>query len=345
MNRQPLLSVLMCVYNELPQHLEEAIDSILSQTYTHFEFIIIHDNPEEQLLDGMIHKKAATDSRIRYYRNPENIGLTRSLNFGLSKASGEFIARIDADDISLPDRFAEQIAFLQANHDIAVVGSWAYIINSDGKNIGKLTRAREPETLNSLLFFESPLFHPSVMMRKHISDKPVVYDSNYRYSQDYELWTRLSDSCRFSNIPRFLICYRYSDDQISSHHLEEQQKIAFSIQVRQLEKYKIFLTDTEKKMFRLLTRKVQNPELFSPVEIKKFLCHLIAGLKMNDKINTGIITGHLIHLYATYLTRHYYLWRAFYELLKFQLSVGKIHPYATASLIKNNKLWHVCSNE
>lgn len=343
MNSSPSLSVLMCIYKEVPHHLEQAVDSILNQTYGDFEFIIINDNPDDILLDEVIRRKK--DKRILYYRNPENIGLTRSLNLGLKKARGKFIARMDADDISLPNRFTEQVTFLTKHENIDVVGSWAYIIDSNGKTIGKLKRALQPDILKSLLIFESPLFHPSVMMRNRMAGKHVAYDENYKYSQDYELWTRISDFCQFSNIPHCLICYRYSDIQISSHHLEVQQETAFSIQIRQLKKYNITLTADEKYLFRLLTRKQNKKKTVALQKLRKFLCRLISELCEQKDIDVNIVSKHIIHLYATYLTQRYYLWRAFYELFKFQWSAGKINLYAIGSLLKNNKLWHVCSNE
>src|SRR5258707_849690 len=129
----PRVSVVMSVYNG-EKYLGEAVDSILAQTFTDFEFIIIDDGSEDRSPELI---EAYVDSRISFLRNEKNVGLTRSLNKGLQVASGEYIARMDCDDVSLPDRFAKQVAFMDANSGVGACGTWALDIDGAGKVIGR----------------------------------------------------------------------------------------------------------------------------------------------------------------------------------------------------------------
>lgn len=117
---EPMVSVLMSVYGEPLEWLREAVGSILQQTYTDFEFIIVNDNPEREELDGFLRESATGDRRIHIIRNPENIGLTKSLNIGLRECRGRYVARMDADDVSHSTRFEKQVAYMDAHPDVVV---------------------------------------------------------------------------------------------------------------------------------------------------------------------------------------------------------------------------------
>jgi glycosyltransferase involved in cell wall biosynthesis len=186
----------MSVYNaEL--YLKEAIESILNQTYKEFEFIIINDGSTDNSL-AIIKDYSNHDSRIILI-NRENKGLIYSLNEGISKAKGKYIARMDADDISLPNRFEEQIKFLENNLDIGVVGSDAIVFHKDDKSIW--TTYSDSNRTKAELLFSSPLIHPSVMMRKSIIDKyKLFYKKEYIHAEDLELWIRFANVSKLSNI-------------------------------------------------------------------------------------------------------------------------------------------------
>lgn len=167
MNTMPLISVVMPVYNaEL--YLDEAIQSITNQTYKKFEFIIINDGSTDKSLE-IIKKYKDEYSRIVLISR-ENKGLVFSLNEGISKAKGKYIARMDADDISLSTRLEEQVAFMEENQEIGVCGSWVEVFGDNRKNtIWKMPKSNEE--LKTRLLFSVPVAHPSVMMRKEILDK------------------------------------------------------------------------------------------------------------------------------------------------------------------------------
>ena len=212
----PLISVVMSVYNEPLDWLRQSIDSILQQTYSSFEFIIICDNPN--YIEGIkvLNEYCRKDNRIRLIFNVENLGLTKSLNIGLRAAKGDYIARMDADDISKPRRFEKQMNYMKSNPDCMVCGTRIeYIGNVKWWKMPQTDWIKiEDEEIKGRMIFSSSFAHSSVMMRK--THPQVLYDENYRRSQDYELWTRLASTCVFHNLPQKLLCYRVSPDQISA---------------------------------------------------------------------------------------------------------------------------------
>jgi hypothetical protein len=188
--------------------LHEAIESILGQTFKDFEFVIINDGSTDGSRDVILNYD---DPRIRLVENQENIGLTKSLNRGLASARGEFVARLDADDLSHPTRLEKQVSFLERNPDCALVGTQARLIDAEGNllrgNSG--LRAQSDVAIEWHLLFGNPFVHSSVMFRLQIIwDRLGGYDETYRFNQDFELWSRLLVHFRASNIPEALIDYR-----------------------------------------------------------------------------------------------------------------------------------------
>ena len=137
-NKYPEISVIMSVYNEPKEYLIRSIESILNQTFKDFEFIVILDNPKNEIARNIAKEYSLKDERIVFIKNEENIGLTKSLNKGISISKGKFIARMDADDISHPKRFEEQISFLNKNNEYGLCGTKAYLIDENGKILENL---------------------------------------------------------------------------------------------------------------------------------------------------------------------------------------------------------------
>lgn len=227
----PKVSVLMSVHNG-QEYLNEAIMSILNQTFTDFEFLILNDASTDNSADII---NSFNDSRLRIIDNESNLGLTRSLLKGLALARGEYIARMDSDDISLPGRLAAQVAFLEAHPEIGICGTWAKRI---GQKAGAYLRYPvEPEVINCRLLFDSPLAHPSVMIRKDsLSSNNLNYDPQFKYAQDYDLWTRCSRHFSLANIAKVLLLYRVHSNQIGSRSLKEQTEFANLVRRRQVER-------------------------------------------------------------------------------------------------------------
>lgn len=203
----PLISVLMPAYNAR-RYLREAVDSILAQSFGDYEFIIIDDGSTDDTL-AILKRYAAKDRRIRIQSGP-NEGVSASLNKALALARGEFVARMDADDVSLPTRFEKQVRFLQQRPDYVLVGSRCMLIDPDGFPICEKTDiAFEHEEIDSLLLRMSwPLVHPAVMMRTDALRKVGGYDTKYRTNQDHDLFLRLAEVGRLANLPEVLLNYR-----------------------------------------------------------------------------------------------------------------------------------------
>jgi len=211
---EPLVSVVMTVYN-YERYVAESIESILAQTFRDFEFIIIDDassDSTQKVISGFI------DRRIVFVRNDENLGQTRSLNKALRLARGTYIARIDGDDVSFPDRLKRQVDFLERNPRVGVVGTWLQSVDERNRLIRK-SRYPVIPTLGRLLFlnlFNWPcLTHPTVMVRKGCFETVGPYNEQYRISQDYDLWLRVARKFRMRNIPHILLNYREHRQSLS----------------------------------------------------------------------------------------------------------------------------------
>jgi glycosyltransferase involved in cell wall biosynthesis len=218
----------MCVHNG-EEFLREAVQSILDQTYTDFEFIIINDASSDQTTSILL---SYNDPRIKIVDNETNIGLTRSLNKGLRLATGEFVARMDADDISYPGRFAKQVEFLDRNRDITLCGTWVEFNGIKSAEPGYPVGTEEIKVA-SLSF--NPFAHPTVMWRRRVFEElDLRYDESFRTSQDYELWSRVVYSVRTANIPMPLLNYRLHTNQVSRSKEENQKQNSRRIKLSQL---------------------------------------------------------------------------------------------------------------
>ncbi|OAP71945.1 glycosyltransferase [Psychrobacter sp. SHUES1] len=220
----PLISVVMSVYNG-EKHLAEAIDSVLSQSYSNFEFIIVNDGSTDSSIE-IIYEYINKDDRIIVI-DRENKGLPYSLNEGIAKARGEYIARMDADDICLPDRFEKQINYLNTNN-LDLCGTF---IEAFGENINNsiLTYPIYHNDIRFRLLFRSAFAHPTVMLKKGVFNN-IQYKSEYKVAQDYQLWIDIINSgFRVGNLPEVLMKYRLHEEQASNTKLILQQETAKEI--------------------------------------------------------------------------------------------------------------------
>jgi len=204
----PKISVIMSVYNG-EKYLREAIDSILNQTFTDFEFIIVNDGSTDNSLEII---KSYEDERIKIINNEQNIGLTKSLNKALKQARGEYIARQDADDISFPNRFEEQVKYFVEHLEMALLGTSIYKIDENGKITGKRLALAKPSIKD--LFRENQFNHGSVMFKKEVVDELGYYDELFNYSQDYELWIRIAKHYEVRNLTQTLYKLRTHREKV-----------------------------------------------------------------------------------------------------------------------------------
>ena len=212
----------MAVYNG-ERFLQQAIDSILEQTFTDFEFVIVDDGSTDSTW-RILQEYAEEDARVVLLRSQTNQGLAKSLNRGLKIARGEYIARMDADDVSLPERLGVQASFLDDHAQAGIVGSAIKVIGADG---AYLKTIRHPVSHNFILWnlcFHTPLAHPSVMLRKDVVDWVGGYNDDLAVNQDRDLWQRLSSVTRFANLPEALLLFRRHDRSITKQFGEIQAR-------------------------------------------------------------------------------------------------------------------------
>lgn len=229
MTNIPRVSVLLPVYNGMP-HLLEVAESVLMQTFTDFEVLLVDDGSTDgsgEACDAL----AARDARVRVLRHEGGVnrGLVASLNLGLAEARSELIARVDADDISYPERFARQVAFLDAHPHVGVVGSRADAF--DGETWSVWVEYLTHEMTLWQLLFTTPVMHSSVVMRREVPERIGGYDARYEYSEDYKFFYEASKVTQIVNLPEPLIVYKRDlASSISQTHANRQFVNYYAIQ-------------------------------------------------------------------------------------------------------------------
>jgi glycosyltransferase involved in cell wall biosynthesis len=277
----PKASVVMSVYNG-ERYLREAVESILNQTFTDFEFIIIDDGSTDNTTE-ILEEYATQDKRIRLIRNTRNLGLTRSLNKGLRIACGEYLARQDADDISLQERLALQVRFLDEHPDVGVVGTWVMHINEGGRQTGVLRTPTSPALVRWFLLFGPCLMHPSVTMRRSLLERDAAYRPEIPYAQDYDLWVRLSTKTQLANLPEVLQLMRVHRHAISAQHYGQQEQTARAVM--------------QHAIMRLLGEEV-------PETLVARLRHVTKGELLETTAELQAVASLIVHLYQVYTTRN-----------------------------------------
>ncbi|MEM8520126.1 glycosyltransferase family 2 protein [Flavobacterium sp. PL12] len=305
MENNPFISVLMPVYNcEL--YIKEAVESILNQTYTNFELLLIDDCSNDTTLQIC---KSFQDERIVIIEKEKNTGYTNSLNYGLAIAKGKYIARMDGDDISLPDRFEKQFAFMEANEDVVVCGTSFSIIGSN-----KLIRV--PETHNEIkvgLLKECKIGHPAVMLRKSVLDNyRITYDKLMEPAEDYDLWVRLSIIGKLHNLQECLLNYRIHELQVSKVRNSKQEEAANKIRLKLVSLFDNSITDCQKGVY---LKAIKNKELldFKEFEILINLKQQLFKKNKNEFFNTEEFLRYWISIERTFIS-HYFKNRKNYSV-------------------------------
>ncbi|WP_165955812.1 glycosyltransferase family 2 protein [Campylobacter volucris] len=276
MINKPLISVIMPCYNR-ENYIISAIESILNQTYSNFEFIIIDDCSTDNTFEIVKHY-ANLDKRIIPFRNDINRCYVYSLNFGLNIAKGKYIARMDDDDISLPSRFEKQVKYLEENEDIVVLGTYIEFLS---KNNVFLNKESDPDILSILLNFYCVLAHPSVMIRKSFLDKhQILYDKKYQFAEDYNMWSNiLKLGGKIANYPEVLLRYRLGEGVSRNRNTQIiQSNLTRKIQIDNLSKY-----FDNSFVNQILERVISYPFDFNNI---KFLFQIFNIMKVNDKNNS-----------------------------------------------------------
>lgn len=236
----PRISVLIPVYNS-EKYLREAIDSILGQTFSDFELILINDASTDSSEEIIL---SYQDERIRYYRNEENIGILGTRMRLIGKATGEYIAYLDNDDIALPERFAKEIDFLDNNPEYALCGTWGLLVDSDGKYLKKMNLPDRNDEIKSGFLFANCFIQSSMMFRREILVQNP-YDVNFPLAKDYNLWYLLSEKHKLCNLPIHLIKYRWHQSNESKKKEDLMTSLTKKVYTKQLVRLGINPTEEE----------------------------------------------------------------------------------------------------
>lgn len=220
------ISVIMPVYNG-EKYIKETIESVLNQSYKDFEFIIIDDGSTDNTLKII---QSFNDQRVQVV-NSDHRGIVEALNIGLKISRGEYIVRIDADDICLKDRFDILLAYMEANRKVVVCGSWAQKINENREVVGKLDYPPvENKDIKKFALLHNPFIHPSVIFRKEVIYKVGMY-GKFKHNEDYEFWTRVLKVGEGHNISEELLQYRIHENQVTKKSNLKMRLVGLTVRV------------------------------------------------------------------------------------------------------------------
>jgi glycosyltransferase involved in cell wall biosynthesis len=249
MDNNPRVTVLMPVYNG-EKYLREAIDSILNQTFTDFELLIINDGSTDESQKII---ESYNDKRIRLVNNETNLKLIETLNKGLKLAKGEYIARMDCDDIAMPDRFKTQVDYMDSHKDVGVCGSYIKTFITGNKPRTRKLYTDSNEIRCTYLFWGC-MAHPSVMLKKKLfSDNNLEYSKDFIHAEDYELWSRCLKLFNITNLPVPLLMYRVHKNSIGNANSGQQIESTVKSMLIYLKNFGIDFTEDEFEIHKLVS--------------------------------------------------------------------------------------------
>jgi glycosyltransferase involved in cell wall biosynthesis len=282
----PFVSVLMPVYNG-EKHLREAIQSILNQSFSDFELLIINDastDASEQIILSF------DDPRIRYDAHATNLGLPATLNKGIEMCKEKYIFRMDQDDQSLPERLQTQIDFMEQNPEIALCGSWIKVFGLGNEEVWHYP-TKHPY-IQCAMLFRCPFAHPSLVLRKDVFIRQNLrYDPSFRYAEDYDLWVRIADQVRMANIPKVLLHYRLHETQMSKTAHNTVTSIPESIKKKLLDTLGVHYEEADFQLHLAIGwDRWENVEILTLHRMVDWLCKLWKANRKKKQYPSDIFT-------------------------------------------------------
>src|SRR5688500_9491550 len=285
----PKVSVLMPAFN-CEQHIREAIDSILGQSYQDFELLIVDDHSTDST-PAVVREYCDLDPRIQCVLNEESKGIVGALNTGLGRARGEYVARMDADDISLPTRLEKQQDFLGAHRDIAVCGTNMELFGAQ-QFVWRLPE--DHAAIRAGLIFTVFIAHATVMMRRSVlEENQYRYDASYGYAEDYELWSRLSENHRFANLPDVLYRYRKHATDDTSPREAIRSRSAQRVRLRLLDALGIVPTADESDLHRQIGDYCYSPTRALARRANRWLDKILEANKRSKVFDERALRAHV----------------------------------------------------
>lgn len=323
--KSPKVTVLMSVYNG-ETYLRDAMDSILSQDFTDFEFLIINDGSKD---DSEKIIRSYKDDRIRLIMNEKNIGLVNSLNKGFELAQGEYIVRMDCDDISHKNRLSTQVRFMDSHLSVGASGSFHNLLLNGKKAVADFPLKNDE--IKCYMLFNSPIAHPAVIIRNSIIKKEkLLYRSEYIHAEDYDLWSQLSEIADLANVSDVLLNYRVHENQITKNQkliLERQQSMT-GIRTRHLKKINIIPSPEEMKLHHLVSdgsKPESSQQLIdSEIWLKKILTHTLNNKQFDSNSIGKIVLERWLRVCFNYYGGkkgfQYFLGSELYSMIKLPFS-------------------------
>lgn len=286
MKPAPKISILMPVYNAGP-YLKQAIESILDQTFKDFEFIIVEDGSTDNSWSILNHY---TDPRICLFRNESNVGWIKSLSRGLSEARGEYIARQDADDISVPDRFSRQVAFLDENPAVVLLGSYYEMIDTDGNPIETVRPPAQDAAIRWHLLFHSCFAHTSVMFRSRVlKENQLHYDEDLLHAEDYKLWSQLLKYGKGMNLEIPLVKYRLHPAQMVELYSATKDSSADAISQSNLKEIGLSFPLSDVTLLRRHYRQLPQNDISESIRVRGMFLRVLNVFSQQPGLDAQIV--------------------------------------------------------
>ncbi|WP_157971731.1 glycosyltransferase family 2 protein [Halorussus litoreus] len=271
MTGSPDVSVLISVYNEEP-YVEEAIESILTQTYDDFELVVIDDGSTDGTRARL---RNVDDPRMKYVENDRNVGFVRTLNQGLDMCSGKYVARMDADDVARRDRIEKQVRFLESHPEVGIVGSYWENFADETESTQLVTVPETDAEIRWNVLLHCPFGHPTVLLRRRVlEDKDLRYSPHYSEIEDYELWPRVLKHTQGANIPEPLLAHRVHEDSRYQQNLVDLLREHDKIALRTIREYVPEFETTQEEVSRLRVL-VGGSEEFAPYDPRERTVELV----------------------------------------------------------------------
>jgi hypothetical protein len=287
MANNPKVTVLMSAYNA-ERYVAEAVDSVLAQTFPDFEFLIFEDASTDRTREIF---RSYSDPRIRVVENEANLGLTRNLQRGMLMACGEYVARMDADDVCMPQRLARQLEYLGAHPEIAVLGS-AVTFFGEGREPFVGHQPVGHDAIKCALLYGFTMLHPTVMIRKKDFDRyGLNYDPAFPVSQDHDLWERAIRKVRFANVSETLLHLRMHAEKIGTVRNDQQRRYSDLIRSRQLAELGVSATPAEVRVLGEHGSPQATWTLADCQALEQLLLRIFESNKKSGVFDQGMLVG------------------------------------------------------
>ena len=268
-NRKPLVSVIVPAYNAAA-YIEEALMSVIKQTYANLEILVIDDCSTDGTLE-IVRRIAKLDSRIKVLKNKHNLGIGANRDKGLKNTRGEFICWQDADDISLPNRVALQVDFLNKHPKVGVVGGFMTFFSDKG-DLTTRRYKQDDASLRRTIFKYNPVSQPACMMRRECFAKVGGYDPAYRLSEDLEMQFRIGEHYEFGNVQQVVLKYRQTQSSLTASNLRAMELATLSIRKKYAKSSAYHYS-----LFDVIYNSAQRVSMFMPTKLRMFLFKIIRG--------------------------------------------------------------------